>query len=170
VVQTGTENLSLAVFENRPDSRQKQILFGKYKRNISDKIFDLSYRYSTDDWGIDSHTFDVSLRYPLSKGWLKPKLRLYSQSAADFYTPFFLNGDQPVAADTSQFATADYRLGELNTYTLGLEYGRDGKQNWRVSLEYYLQQSTEPEKFGSLDAFTLAPDVDAVMVRFGSSF
>ena len=52
-------------------------------------MLDLSYRYGTDDWGIDSHT--VEARYRLRLGgaaYIEPQLRWYKQGAADFYRLF----------------------------------------------------------------------------------
>ena len=170
VMADAQANRPLAVFEHRPDSRNKQVLYGKYKRNINNSILDTAYRFTTDSWGIQSHTLEFSLRYPLTRGWIQPRLRLYKQSAADFYTPFILENDVPAISDDSIDASADYRLGELSSYTVGLEYGRSAQRNWSVALEYYLQQSPEPDKFGSLNSLTLTPDVDAVMVRFGTTF
>jgi len=73
------------IFENRKDSRSRQSLFGKYKRSLdNDDVLTLSYRFMTDDWGVDSHTFDTTYKWKLSNGYfVQPHLRLYEQSAAD---------------------------------------------------------------------------------------
>ena len=40
------------LYENRPDSRSRQGLYGKYRKTLgNDDIFTASYRYMTDDWG-----------------------------------------------------------------------------------------------------------------------
>jgi len=161
-------NLPTVVYENRPDSRLKHSLYGQYKRFLDGDVFDVSYRFMTDDWGIDSHTIDARYRWALSdRSHLTPHLRVYQQAAADFYTGFYVNGDQPTAGDVSRYGSSDYRLGEFMAYTVGLEYGQTSSKNaWSVALEYYLQSGDEPEgKFGELSNQELYPDVDALMLR-----
>lgn len=162
-------NLPTVLFENRPDTRLKHSLFGQYKRYLGGDVLDTSYRFMIDDWGIDSHTIDLRYRWQLTGNqFIQPHVRLYQQSAADFYTPFFVDGTQPTAGNSAIEASADYRLGEFTAYTVGLEYGQEHANNsWSVALEYYLQSGSEPDnKFGELSNQELYPDVDALMVRF----
>ena len=35
---------------------------------MNGNVLDLSYRYMTDDWEIDSHTVDVRYRWPIGAG------------------------------------------------------------------------------------------------------
>ncbi len=166
-------DLPTVAFENRPDSRTKHSLYAQYKVALGDNILDTSYRFLTDDWGINSHTLDFRFRVPTSGGsYWQPHARFYQQSAADFYTPFFVGSDRPTAGDSSSFASADYRLGEFTGMTLGLEYGRrKADSGWSVAAEYYLQSGSEPgDKFGALADQTLFPDVDAFFVRFIRDF
>ncbi|OED44226.1 hypothetical protein AB833_01930 [Chromatiales bacterium (ex Bugula neritina AB1)] len=163
-------SLPRVVFENRPDSRTKHGLYGQYKRFIqsSGDILDATYRFTVDDWGINSHTIDLKYRKLLSNGkFLQPHIRWYQQDAADFYTPFLVSGEEPQSGDTSSLASADYRIGEFTGYTIGLEYGQVNPHNsWSVALEYYLQTGDEPAgKFGELETLELYPDVDAVLLR-----
>ncbi len=154
------------IHENRPDSRSRQSLYTQYKRNMNDAVLNTAYRYMRDDWGIRSHTVDISYRLPAGTGWWQPRLRLYSQTATDFYRPYLLDGEQPTAGVDSSYASADYRLGEMDTTTVGLSYGRDGDRPWQLSVEYYLQTPKEPEaKIGSLRQLTLAPEMSAVILR-----
>jgi len=153
-------NLPFVVYENRPGSRTKHTFYGQYKRFINEgDVLDTSYRFLTDDWGIDSHTIDIKYRKALSdRRFIQPHIRFYQQSAADFYRPFFVSGDEPQSADTTRFASADYRLGNFNAYTVGLEFGQVNKSNsWSVALEYYLQSGKEPEEsFGELRNLALS--------------
>ena len=159
------------LFENRPDSRSRQSLYGKYKKMFPNKdIFTASYRFMTDDWGIDSDTFDFTYRFKLNKGYfMQPHLRWYQQSEADFYR-YFLHDSEPVPASVS----ADYRLGEMKTTTLGVKFGReiDEQHVWSVRLEQYLQtgDSSPDEAFGQLKNQNLFPDVEAWIVQFNYSF
>ncbi|MDH5766920.1 MAG: DUF3570 domain-containing protein, partial [Gammaproteobacteria bacterium] len=75
------------VYENRPDSRSRQIFYWKTVHHLTEDVINVSYRYHTDDWDINSHTFDLTYRYELSGGsYLQPHIRYYTQSAAEFFT------------------------------------------------------------------------------------
>ena len=166
VVADAASNLSLAVFENRPDSRTRQSIYAQYKRDFSGSVLNTSYRFMQDDWEVSSHTLDLSYRMPVGKGWVQPRLRYYTQEAAEFYTPFFREGEQPSSGASNTYASADYRLGNMDATTVGLSYGRDGDRPWHVTMEYYLQTPEEPDnKFGALEDLTLAPEMSAVILR-----
>ena len=160
------------LFESRPDSRSRQAIYGKYKKMFASRdIFTASYRYMTDDWGVDSHTFDFAYRFKFDNGFfLQPRLRLYQQSAADFYR-YFLRDSEAVP----EYASADYRLGEMDATTVGIKFGReslDGQQVWAARLEQYRQtgDSSPAEAFGQLAQQDLYPDVEALIVQFDYSF
>ena len=159
------------LFENRPDSRSRQSLYGKYKKTLgNDDVFTASYRYMTDDWGIDSNTFDFTYRFKFNQGYfLQPRLRLYDQSEADFYEYFLVAGD-PVPNDVS----ADYRLGEMEATTVGIKFGReyDRQHSWSVRLEQYEQtgDSSPSEAIGQLRGQDLYPDVTATIVQLSYAF
>ena len=172
VVFENADTLSLptVVFENRPDSRTKHSFYGQYKYILPSNgdVVDTSYRFMLDDWGINSHTLDFKYRKSLSnRRFLQPHIRLYQQSAADFYTPFFLTTNSPSSALASSYASADYRLGDFTGITLGLEFGQVNSANsWSVAFEYYLQTGDEPaNKVGALNDLELYPDVEAVMFK-----
>ncbi|MDA7865644.1 DUF3570 domain-containing protein [Akkermansiaceae bacterium] len=173
IVQDPATGLSQVVFENRPDSRLKQSFFVKYKRDMFDShVFDASYRFMTDDWGINSHTLDLKYKWRLNDvSYLQPHLRIYQQNDADFFTPFLTQGNVP-AAGSGSYASPDYRLGEMMAYTVGLEYGRDNVERpWSISLEYYLQDLGDRDgAFGELRNQDLSEDVSAFMVRFNMDF
>lgn len=172
MVADPSTGLAAVVYENRPDSRTKHTLYSQYKRAFDRDSLDLSYRFMTDDWGIDSHTIDMRYRFNVTpQSYWEPHLRLYQQGAADFYSAFYRNGNQPTSGDQSQYASADYRLGGMSTYTLGLEYGRTEAHPWAVALEYYTQISDTPEgAFGIMTEQDLLPAVDALMLRFKYDF
>ena len=104
------------IYENRPDTRQRSALYSRYKKQLTNRdIFSISYRFMSDDWGIDSHTVDVSYRLRLHNGYfVQPGIRYSEQSAADFYRYFLLDSDA-----IAGIVTAAYRLGELTRKTTG---------------------------------------------------
>ena len=159
----------LYLYENRPDTRDKQSIYGLYKRDIGGDVFDVSYRYMTDDWDVDSHTIDLHYRWNFDSGsYLQPHVRFYSQTAAGFYQTVLFNGT-PLPA----FASADYRLSEFDGITLGIKYGREtrrGEMSGR--LEFYQQtgNASPGSQVGSLQNFELNPGLEAIVAQFSYNF
>jgi len=72
------------------------------------------YRYFSDSWGIDAHTYEVLYVHPFGRQWtLEARVRRYSQSSADFYSDIFTH------EGANDFLARDK---ELSTYT-GMTYG-----------------------------------------------
>ena len=157
------------LFESRPDARLKHAIFGRVKRHLGRDIVDLSYRYMTDDWNIRSHTVDLNYRWMLRPDrYLQPQFRFYAQSEAEFYARWLLDGQQ-----LPTHATADYRLGEFDAWTVGLRFGKiiTSEQEFVIRAEYYWQtgDSSPPNAPGALAEFDLFPTVDAWIVNVGYS-
>jgi len=159
------------VYENRPDSRTQHSLFGLMKYHLDNSVFDVSYRYITDDWEIQSHTIDTHWHFFAGDGsFWEPHVRFYQQDAAEFYTPFLAQ-----AAATPEFASADYRIGEMTAITLGLKYGFQISNGDRaeIRLEYYKQSPTkvnEPQGIANLEGLDFYPEVDALILQFNYYF
>lgn len=149
----------LVLYEHRPDRRTRSSLYWKTVSQLSPKkVVDFSYRYFWDDWGITSHTVDYKYRYDYSpRSYLQPHVRVNSQSSADFF-----HNALDAALEVPQYASADYRLGELLTYSFGLKYGQKlGKSaNFTVRAEYIKQNYT-----GSS-----VPNMDALVYQGTFSF
>ena len=157
------------LFEKRPDSRLSQSLYTKYIHQFNEDVIYLTYRYFWDDWDITSHTFDLRYRYELGGGhYLQPHARYYIQSKADFYKAFLRDTE----VSTTTIASADYRLGDMTTTTLGLLYGfqYSEKAEFTIRAEVMKQSGDEPDKFGALNNQILFPDVNAIIVQAGYSF
>lgn len=157
-------------FENRPDQRTKHSLFGQGKYYLDGKVLDMSYRYMTDDWGIDSHTLDGKLNWPVGEmSYIEPHIRFYTQSEADFYRISLRDGDP-----LPQFATADYRLGSFDAITAGIKYGwqTSAGNDFAVRLEYYRQEGEIPsgQLLGNQNPDTLYPGLDAIIFNISYGF
>jgi hypothetical protein len=162
------------VNEARPSSRLKQSIYAQYKYFVRGAdVLDTSYRFMTDDWGIRSHTVDLTYRWNFSASqYLEPHLRWYRQTEANFYHAALDRGQ-----DTQvQYASADPRLGAFNAYTGGIKYGstlRNGYA-WSIRLEYYTQRGQVtglPTVAGAaLSQFNLAPSLNAAWAILGFSF
>ncbi|WP_455222872.1 DUF3570 domain-containing protein [Kaarinaea lacus] len=156
-------------FEARLDDRLSQSVYAKYVHQFTEGVIYLTYRYFWDDWDITPHTIDIRYRYELGSGqYLQPHALYYVQSEAAFYKAYLLNSE----AGNTQTASADYRLGNLTTTTLGLLYGLElsNQSEFTISVEVMQQSGKEPAKFAALDNQILFPDVDAVIVQAGYSF
>ncbi|MCW8833670.1 MAG: DUF3570 domain-containing protein [Colwellia sp.] len=176
-IMTVVDNDGLAqdyVYESRPDSRVKQSFYAQSLYHFDTTVLDVSYRYMWDDWEITSHTIDSRFRIPLSdsfgtESYLQPHFRFYQQGAADFYRPFMMENDPKPA-----FASADYRIGEMTAYTLGIKYGRLINNGHELSfrLEYYRQTPTDAgfDEPGVLKEVELYPSIDAIIAQVTYSF
>lgn len=155
------------VYESRPSDRVKQSVFWrtKYMRLPSEQVVDISYRYFWDDWGMTAHNIDTRWRFQLPDShFIEPHLRYYNQQAVDFYNVYLSDGEA-----RPEHVTADYRLGEMQTYTFGLKYGFPIAGNeFSVRLEYYLTRVTGDEslaKGAGLAGVDLYPDKSAIMLQ-----
>src|SRR5205085_1824543 len=62
------------------------------------------YRFYHDDWGIRAHTLEVAWQRSIGDRWsVRPALRYYTQTAADFYSP-------TVSAPNPRVHSSDQRL------------------------------------------------------------
>lgn len=162
------------IYESRPDSRVKQSIYAQSLYHFDSVVLDVSYRYMWDDWEIDSHTIDSRFRIPLgdtfgTESYLQPHFRFYQQSAAEFYQPFLIDG-----AALPDYVSADYRIGEMTTFTVGLKYGLLVNHGHDLSfrLEYYRQTPTDAgfEEPGVLKEVELYPTIDAIIAQVTYSF
>lgn len=126
VVQTGisgaraggylTDPYKLA--DRRPEERNQFTWTTSWRRYFRDQqaAFHANYRLYDDDFGVRSHTLDLALHKTFSRTvTLVPSVRVYRQSAADFFTP---------ATDFAQrfdFNSSDYRLSEYDAVSVGLK-------------------------------------------------
>jgi hypothetical protein len=158
------------VFEGRPEERTQHSLYTQAKYNMNGKVLDVSYRYMTDDWEIDSHTIDVRYRWPIGdRSYLEPHLRFYTQTEADFYR---LSLDESLALP--QYASSDYRMGNFDGTTAGLKYGWKTRNDndFSVRVEWYTQSGTIPadQIIGNQASRDNYPDLNALIVQFSYHF
>lgn len=152
-------------FEGRPDSRLRQSLYWKYVYHLPQDVVHLSYRYYWDDWGITAHTVDLHYRFELlGRSYLQPHLRYSAQTAADFYHHSLVN-TAPVPA----YASADYRLGDLVTTTvglkLGLPVGKSGEFSLRVESMKQTGDSYPADAIGVQRNFDLFPTINTTIAQ-----
>ncbi len=135
------------VFDQRPRTRNHQTLLLRWNHHLEayGSTSRLSYRYYQDSFAIRAHTLTAEYVQPLAGGWtLTPQVRLYSQSAAEFYVehdssfdPFPTN--PPAAA---AYYTEEQRLAAFGARTLGLTVSKK-LGLWSVDLraQHYEQRN-----------------------------
>jgi len=159
------------VTEKRPDTRARRSVQADSVYHFTSNILYLSYRHYWDDWGVRSETVDGRYRIPMGdSSYVEPHLRLYTQSAADFYTWGLVKG-QPLPT----YASTDYRLGALTTFTLGTTYGfRPGRgtSEWTARAEYIGQfgNSSPAGTVGVQQRFDLFPTVNVFSLVLSYKF
>ncbi len=119
--------------ENRPTEKNKVSVFLAANHNFEklNGALDASYRYYHDTFGISSHTLSLLwIQKVGDKFIVQPSVRLYEQSAADFYYPSLdaakiVTSYDPVLFQTgtgkAPFYSSDYRLSHMETIDLGLK-------------------------------------------------
>jgi hypothetical protein len=128
-------SLPITFAENRPAERDKWIGFLSLNRAFPEArgAIDVSYRLYHDSYDTTSHTYDTT-SHTLDLAWfqnlgerviLRPGLRFYDQSAADFYH-YRLDGTSIVPLrgppiTEGPFYSSDYRLSEMQTFTYGVK-------------------------------------------------
>ena len=89
---------TVGLLEERPSERNQWIENLRYVQHIKglDAAVHFDYSFSHDDWGVNVHTFQSDWVQPIGSGWaITPKIRYYSQSAANFYTPYLVTIQSP---------------------------------------------------------------------------
>jgi hypothetical protein len=156
--------------EKRPSTRNRGSVLASSVYHLTDDVFSLSYRYYDDDWRVRSHTFDARYRRELGGDrFLEPHLRYYAQTAASFFRSGLVDG-----APLPESATADYRLGALNSVTVGATFGfriTDRPGEWTVRAEYIGQfgNGHPADAVGIQRGFDLFPTVSIGSLLAGYS-
>jgi hypothetical protein len=107
------------VTEGRPGARDRKNVLLSSVYHFDNDVFYASDRYYWDDWGIHSNAIDLRVRHDLeSNRYVEPHVRYYLQTHATFFHYALFQ-----SAPLPDYASADYRLGDLQTFTLGATYG-----------------------------------------------
>ena len=111
---------SVPDIERLPSTRLKIPLAVRLNYKPTDNLVVRSYyRFYTDDFGIDAHTFNLEVPYHINDSWtVAPFYRFHTQTGSDYFLPFAEH------TSSEEFYTSDYDLSELNStkYGLGISY------------------------------------------------
>lgn len=152
---------TIAFLEQRPNLRRQFTWDLGYIQYIKplDAALHLDYQLHLDDWGIDAHTFEAEWIQPLAFGWtIAPRVRYYSQSAADFYTPYLLTHAANITSNTTidtpnerkilaagpQYFSSDHRLSGFGTLSAGVTLSKEFAKGIKLEAgyEYYTHQGS----------------------------
>ena len=163
----------VALSEQRPELRNQWGLGGRYVQHINpfDAAVHFDYHFSTDDWGILSHAFETDWVQPLGNNWtITPRVRYYTQSSANFYTPWLINqqaysnavlgenGYTLVPYDPSKLPanfSSDGRLAAFGTLSGGITISKKFAKGLTLEagVEYYTHQGSLGLESGSANNF-----------------
>lgn len=129
-------------YEKRPEQRQRLALFSSLRQQQLDgNILGGSLRLYHDDWGVNALTSEASYRFNTAgqRRFTEPFGRVHMQTAADFYLRSLQMGEP-----LPRYASADNRLAQMQSYTLGVNVGipvaRWGLLQGRASYFYQVFQ------------------------------
>lgn len=129
----------------RPDTRPREKFqfawltqYIHHFGELNDAALHVDYRFSTDSWGVNAHTFEASWHQPFGDGWqIIPRVRYYSQDKADFYQDVGTGG-------IPQYYSSDYRLAGFGAVTAGLHLSKEFTElkplshlKFQLGAEYY---------------------------------
>lgn len=118
----------LALMEKRPDERNQWVGSLRYVQHISklDAALHLDYHVFHDDWGITAHTFEADWIQPLMDDWVvAPRVRYYTQNAADFYHPYLVSHQATPGKVQSIDGNGNVVLSQLDTKKLPGNFSSD---------------------------------------------
>lgn len=129
--------------EQRPDEREKFIARLSLTRYITPlhASIEAAYRYYDDSFGISAHLVDLTWYQKLGKRVVvAPGFRYYYQTAANFYYELL-----PDSNNKPDFFSPDYRLSELQTFTLGANVTVKATKwlTFDAGYKYYLMQGLD---------------------------
>ena len=112
------------LYESRPDERERYVLYSKLVHELpeSGHHVDFSYRYHTDSWDVNSHTFEMGYSFDTRvKHLFTPFTRIYHQQEANFYQRTILSTDGSID-NNLEHVSSDPRLAEMLSITTGVKY------------------------------------------------
>ena len=129
--------------DKRPREKKQWAWLAQYVRHfdaLNDAALHADYRFATDDWGINSHTTEISWHQPIVVGLqVIPRFRYYSQDSADFYAPVFANSHKSYSAYST-----DYRLAGFGAISGGIKLSKTFTEikpleqfKFQSGIEYY---------------------------------
>jgi len=159
----------------RPRERDQTILLARWNHHFAGwgSTLRSSYRFYRDTFGIKAHTLAEEWVQPVGSMFtLTPSLRLYSQSAANFYFDPVYDPDvgEPYPpgyfTNPPQYISPDQRLSAFGGVTLGLKLAVQWSKDWSADLKAERYEQRGNWRVGGEGSPGLAP-FKATFVQFG---
>ncbi len=170
LTNTGGDPL-YAVHEQRPGSRLQHSFYWLTRYAMRERdVFGLGLRYLADNWGVRSQTIDFTYRWQSTdKRFWEPHVRYYHQTAADFFRAGIVD-----TQGLPDYASADYRLNDIDGVTFGLRFGYTLQNGSSLIFraEYYTQTGEQRPRsvVGAQRAFNLFPTLHASILQIQYTF
>lgn len=123
--------------DTRPGSRTQEAVMARYIHNFEDlnqAALHLDYRFYSDTWNVNSHTFEMAWYQPLPyEIMLAPHVRYYSQRSSFFYETVYN------APTSDNYYSSDYRLASFGSVAGGLTLNKEiyKRFNLGAGVEWY---------------------------------
>jgi len=126
--------------ENRPGSKDKWVLYTALTHHVErlNGSAEVSFRHYDDSFGIESDTLGLAWYQKIGDHLVvRPALRYYTQSAADFYGVLF--------AGAPQYYSSDYRVSAFDAIGYGLKLVVKPSEHlaFDIAFERYSQDGTD---------------------------
>ncbi len=165
------------LFDRRPDRREANAFSVRWNHHFTKfgGTSRVGVRLYQDSFGIQSTTLTAEFALPAMKGFfLTPSVRLYSQTAADFYAPpdlrdtnrpNFPDGFRPGLGRIS----FDQRVSAFGAGTIGVRVERAITNAIRADLK--IERYKQASAWSVLESVPVPlPDFNAVSVQFGLTY
>lgn len=147
---SGYHNDPYKVLDERPRQRRQTAMMLRWNHHFADGGSTLrsSYRATQDDWSVQSHTLTAEWVVPVASSVkVVPALRLYTQTAAEFYAdPNYdptLGEPFPVGYDPAnppRYISLDQRLSGFGAAAVGLGFVWDADREWSFDGKFELYE------------------------------
>jgi hypothetical protein len=133
--------------DKRPSERNVTTLLTRWNHHFQsvDGTLRTSYRYYSDSYKINAHTLGLEYAQAAGHGWtLTPLVRLHSQNAAWFYSPYDPAGRSGMTRPGDGPYTTDQRMSAYGAITTGLKVARQLTPDLVVDVKFekYRQYGT----------------------------
>jgi hypothetical protein len=126
--------------DERPEVRNATRFIARWNHHFAatDGVSHLNYRFYEDNWGIRAHTLGAEYVQPMPYGWtVTPSVRLYTQTAADFYFPVDpTTAPFPAPVGDAKVYSEDPRLSEFGAITWGIKVAKQLNADWLMDVKY----------------------------------
>jgi hypothetical protein len=161
-------------YEVRPNKRHQWTVSTGVNQHIPalDASVHFDYRFYTDSWDISSHTFELAWYQSLPYGiTVTPSVRYYSQSAANFFAPYFLT------PQSDGYYSSDYRLSGFGKLGAGISFSKEFAKGIRLNagFEYYSHRGdfklggNGTDDYADIDSFLVSGSLNVNLSSLSSA-